>query len=83
MPNPIGDLLLEALGKSGITQAQLAKRTGYSPSIISQIICGRKRLKLDYAVKIYQHCKRFEFWKAIDIVIAEDFERKNLKPPKR
>ncbi len=83
MSSPIGDLLLEALEKAGMSQSQLSTRTKYSRSTINLIISGKRRLKLEHASKIYQHCKKFDFWKAINLIIEEDFKSKGFKLPKR
>ncbi|MGA9651932.1 helix-turn-helix domain-containing protein [Pedobacter sp.] len=81
MPNPISDLILVALGKAGMNQTELAEKTNYSRTLLSQIICGRKRLTMKAAYKIQEVLPGFKAKKAMRLLIDE-FEKdlKNHEP---
>jgi transcriptional regulator with XRE-family HTH domain len=56
IPNPVPmgypEKLMNALEMRGMSQAQLAQKSGLSPSTISQMLAGNRRPYLDQAAKI-------------------------------
>ena len=50
--NPTGQRIKAAVKAANITQKELARKLGYSPNYISQIVCGTRRLPTEMAKKI-------------------------------
>ncbi|HEX5103834.1 MAG TPA: helix-turn-helix domain-containing protein [Pirellulaceae bacterium] len=57
-PTPVTStesLLAHLIESRGVTQTQVAKETGISPSIISDVLAGRRSLSLPAIVKLSQY----------------------------
>ncbi len=50
--SPPGETLLETLEMHGLTQAELAKRTGRPPQAINEIVRGKKEITADTALQL-------------------------------
>ena len=52
MTTPLGTIVKEALGRRGISQAELSRETGVPVTVISHIIHNRRGAGADYATKL-------------------------------
>lgn len=52
LPIPPGEYLAEVLTERGLTQAELARRTGRPPQAISQIVRGSKAITAQTALQL-------------------------------
>ena len=48
---PVGDILSDELYARRMTQKEFAVRTGIQPTVVNEIIKGKRRINPDYAVK--------------------------------
>lgn len=76
-------MILEAMGKTGLSQVQIAARAGMSRSYLNEIISGIREITIHKAIGIERACHVFNAREAMIIQFDAIYERKIHKPKRK